>query len=235
MMLVSVAAATPELAIDWFKWMVTTFLSAIAALLPVIALWKNSQDSKRAREENSARTRHQYNAEIRSWADDCIATLSDAVSVARHIELDGARLSGVTSKLSAKADQGRFFFPNPDSGAHDQDSEKAFRGYRPQILDWLIFAFDICRSIRATPDKEAEHALFLMQRGFTSDAQTAIDPRNPSPTMEDLKDLLRRGSERHEFLDTSQSHKNLLAVRPLIDSRAGSLERISPVTSDLVE
>jgi hypothetical protein len=215
--------------VDAIKWLVPTVIS-------VIALWKSTRDSKRAQFENSARTRQQYNADLRSWANDCIATLCDAVSVARQIEIDGTKLSDVISRLSAQVDQGRLFFPNPRLDDHDSDSEEAFQGYRPRVLDWLFFGFEVCCSIRTAPDPEAGAALFLLQRGFTTDAQIAIDPRNPSPTMEDLQERLKEGMETDSFMDTSQSHKNLLAARALIDTRKLlSLNLVSSVTSILVE
>lgn len=197
--------------IDVLKWLAPLLFSSLA-------LWKSTRDTNRARLENSTRARQQYNSELRHWTNDCIATLSDASGTVRRPELDRRELAEVISRLSAQADQGRLFFPNPTLGRHGQQNEEAFRDFRPRILDWLIYGFRVCCSVQSVPDIEASKVLVLLKRGFTSDAQMAIDPRNLFTTMDDLQELLKTGS----FMENSQQHQNLLTAKVLLGARLKS-------------
>ena len=82
-------------------------------------------------------------------------------------------------KLSSIADRGRLFFPNEEPGTHGQDKEAAFQGYRPPILDAIIFACGRLSRINADggPDTESADFLVRCRRLLVSEAQNAIDPR----------------------------------------------------------
>jgi len=181
----------------------------------LLALWKSTSDSSRAARESSTRARQQYNADLRHWFNEGIYALSDAVQLARLEQVDAKKVGEVISRLSALADQGRLFFPNQYPTLHGQDKESAHRGFRPRILDWLIYSVELSCLIKLTPDTEISTALTLMKRGFTSDAQLAIDPLNLFTTLNQLQDLLKKG----EFMEVSQSHQNLVKARAVIDAR----------------
>jgi hypothetical protein len=199
---------TSDHLLDIFKW-------AIPLLISCFALGKSMRDSRRNKLENSTRARQQFNAELRRWTNDSIGTLSDAIMLSRQIELDQARVENTISKLSALADQGRLLFPNPKLGVHGVENEEAYQDFRPRILDWLIYGLRICGTIRVVPDTEASRSLVQLKRGFTSDAQMAIDPRNLFTTMEDLQELLSTGA----FMDNTQQHASLLAAETLLNER----------------
>lgn len=95
------------------------------------------------------------------------------------------------------------------------EKEVANQGFRPRILDWFIFAHDACGAVRDLPDWDLRGILVLLSRGFTSDSQLAIEPRNLFTNMEKLRLLLLRG----EFMEVCQNHKNLVAARAIIENR----------------
>lgn len=138
------------------------------------------------------------------------------------------KLQNTISRLSALADQGRLFFPNPKLGVHGLEKEDAYQNFRPRILDWLVYGFRVCCTIRTVPGTKACGNLVQLKRGFTSDAQMAIDPRSLFTTMEELQELLSTGV----FMDTTQQHASLIAVERLLYER-GKLSILiqSPILS----
>ena len=200
-------------AIETIKWAGPLAFSVAALLIGM-------RDKRRSAIENSARARQQYNGDLRSWCNESISTLSFAAREARQHRIDTREMSQIIAKLSALADQGRLFFPNLHPLVHGETKESAMRGYRPRILDWLVYAHDLCCVLNEESDSEASRGLALLRRGFTADAQLAIDPRDLFRTMEDFQKLLKEG----EFVDITQSHPNLKSVEALIQARKVFLE-----------
>jgi hypothetical protein len=92
--------------------------------------------------------RQQYFTDLRTWATAAVNLLSDAVHFA---ELDPARVPGdgffqkrntYRAELSALIDRGRWFFPNLHSGEHGKDKERAFQGYRHDVLNALVAGYE---------------------------------------------------------------------------------------------
>lgn len=189
--------AQKQTLVEQLKWIVPLIISCVA-------LAKGVLDTKRSRTESSTRARQAYNSELREWCNDCISTFLTAS--AAMSEVDGKKIVvDSAANLSALADQGRLFFVNPIKDIIGRHKEDAYRGLRPRILDWLVFAHDVCCKVEETPDMEAKECLISLRRGFVSDAQMAINPHSLFTTMEDLHELLRDG----EFMEYSQSHKNI--------------------------
>ena len=83
-------------------------------------------------------------------------------------------------KLSSAADRGRLFFPNEAPHKHGQEKEAAFQGFRPPILDAVVFAcgqVERLDAMDAGPDEAAADLLMKCRRLLVSEAQNAIDPR----------------------------------------------------------
>jgi hypothetical protein len=130
--------------------------------------------------------RVEMDAEVIAWANEAIDQVSQSISLARGRNVaysaeDYRRQAHETSeRLSSLADRGRLFFPNEAPDRHGQDKETAFQGYRPPILDAVVFAHT--RISRATnagegPDTECAEFLTKCRRLLVSEAQNAIDPR----------------------------------------------------------
>lgn len=129
-----------------------------------------------------------------AWAQEAIDCVSDAIGLARGRNLIAgdafrARAIEVSQKLSSLADRGRLFFPNEAPHAHGKDKEGAFQGYRPPILDSVVFACVQVERMDADahePDAEASDYLVKCRRLLVSEVQNAIDPRRRSAMLRQL-------------------------------------------------
>ena len=129
--------------------------------------------------------RRQYFSEMRRWADEGCDQLSEAVHLC---DLDpatsavdfGARRHALRVSLSALIDRGRWFFPNLREHEAGNDRDKAYRGFRPPVLDELVAAYKLVG--RLDEASEAANAdlrepLVAVKRRFSSEIQGYLDPR----------------------------------------------------------
>jgi hypothetical protein len=140
--------------------------------------------------------------DILHWSNEAIDALSEAIFLARGrgeaFAEDALRVRRMDAlqRISAIADKGRLFFPNLAPDQHGADKEGAFKGFRPPVLDCLIFAFYKLErmDIRAlAPDLDTCDFITRCRRTLVSDLQRAIDPRRRSRM---LKTLALSGSVR---------------------------------------
>src|SRR5260370_37839018 len=94
-----------------------------------------------------AKLQQDYFASLRAWADQITDLLSEAIHFA---ELDPQRCADggcfeqrnrIRVALSSLIDRGRFFFPNLHTDQHGQHKERAFQGYRQEVLNSLVAAY----------------------------------------------------------------------------------------------
>lgn len=117
----------------------------------------------------------QYRTEILSWYSDTIDIL-----IRLKIETrDGFTAEGLKkellSRLSAKIEIGRFYFPNVDKGNNYGDKKpEAYKGYRNLMLEFLVFSYELFEKEDAS--KYLKHAEIL-QRHFTSYLFEILDPK----------------------------------------------------------
>jgi hypothetical protein len=175
-----------------------------------------------SRRESSSRSRQQYNSELRKWIDEVLLTLSSATHLCDCTEAVSAEeIRGFRSSLSALLDSDRTFFPNVKSEFYGTDKSRAFRGFRPRILDWLYLSYKLCALIADTDSRsEARRHLSQMKREFTSDAQYLLDPFGRFGTLKELNKLLKSGP----FMDGRMSHPRIAEALGFIKS---AQERIS--------
>ncbi len=191
-------------------------VSVIGLLVSIAALRKSFHDSSATEKENDFRARQQYNAEVRSWANECTTALSDAVYMACRDRADQQTRDRTIAALSALLEQGRLFFPNnPLASPGGETRAPAHPGHRPRILDWLVYSLRICAMSTPAEDEEAEDILKRLQAGFTGDVQYVLDPRDPLSKMSSLPRLLLHG----EFMDSSQSHPDIVRAKELLAQR----------------
>ncbi len=157
-----------------------------SALLALASLVLNWLVVRRQTELQFETLKAEMDAEVIAWAHEAIDLVSQAAALARgrggaYPAAEFSRLAHETGqKLSSIADRGRLFFPNESPDRHGQEKEAAFQGYRPPILDAVIFACG--RLERVSPevvgaDEEAAAFLTKCRRLLVSEAQNAIDPR----------------------------------------------------------
>jgi hypothetical protein len=157
-----------------------------SALLALASLVLNYLVVRRQTELQYETLRAEMDGEVIAWAHEAIDLVSSGIALAKgrgatYAAEELRRLAFETSqKLSSAADRGRLFFPNEAPQAHGQDKEGAFQGYRPPILDAVVFA---CNRIArmpcdvAAPDEDAASFLGKCRRLLVSECQNAIDPR----------------------------------------------------------
>jgi hypothetical protein len=167
-------------------WGVNEWVAIGSALLALASLVLNWLVVRRQTELQYETLRAEMDSEVIAWAHEAVDLVSQSIALAKgrgsaYGAEEMARLAHETSeKLSSVADRGRLFFPNEAPDKHGQDRESAFQGYRPPILDAVVFA---CTRLgrmdtsATTPDAAAAEFLTKCRRLLVSEAQNAIDPR----------------------------------------------------------
>ncbi|WP_232441371.1 hypothetical protein [Burkholderia ubonensis] len=126
--------------------------SSLIALLSIISVatfaWINYRRERLNQRIHYANLRQQHFLALRAWSDQ----ISDLLSEVIHFcELDTEkcpsgsffeRRNKYRIALSSMIDHGRWFFPNLHTESHGQDKELAFRGYRQDVLNSLVDAYN---------------------------------------------------------------------------------------------
>lgn len=167
------------------EWGVNEWVAIGSAALALASLVLNWLVVRRQTELQYETLRAEMDAEVIAWAHDAIDLVSQGAALARgrgtaYAADDFRRLAHETAQqLSAVADRGRLFFPNEEPDRHGQEKEAAFQGYRPPILDALVFACGRLERLGSDGGADTEAAEFLgkCRRLLVSEAQNAIDPR----------------------------------------------------------
>ncbi|MBL8538195.1 MAG: hypothetical protein JNM59_12385 [Hyphomonadaceae bacterium] len=167
-------------------WGVNEWVAAASAFLAFASLVLNWVVVRRQTELQFETLRAQMDGEVIAWVHEAIDSVAEAGALVRGRGVAYApdeyrrRAHETAQKLSAIADRGRLFFPNESPHAHGQNKEAAFQGYRPPILDAVIFACGLLERLphdAASPDEDAVTLLTKCRRLLVSEAQNAIDPR----------------------------------------------------------
>lgn len=168
------------------NWGINEWVAVISAIVAVVSFGLNWIVVRRQTELQYETLRAEMDAEVIGWSHEAIDQVSQAVALARGRGLaysadEMKRMAFETcQRLSSIADRGRLFFPNESPETHGREKEAAFQGYRPPILDAVVFASTRIGRLdtQATePDKEAAEFLSKCRRLLVSEAQNAIDPR----------------------------------------------------------
>ena len=192
-------------------------LSAAVALISAAAARRETRRQRHVQEE---RLRQEIDGASLAWGNRAIDTLSRSAMLARTRDLHqnensfkGAQYNMAVS-LSTLVDQGRMFFPNISPDAKGAEKEGAFRGFRPPILDALIFAYyevqAMTRQGGPTGDNSAEF-LDDCRRLLVSELQAHLDPRRRDEILGRYDD--QRESHRSDALKRSNNLKASLSAR----------------------
>jgi hypothetical protein len=177
-------------------------LSALVAVASVVLNWLIVRRQTLIQFET---LKAEMDSETMSWAHETIDLVSEGVALARgrgkiyQGEEFRRRAHEISQRLSSAADRGRLIFPNEAPTQHGTEKEAAYQGFRPPILDAVVFS---CSQVeRMAPDEEGPDevaAAFMIKcrRLLVSEVQNAIDPRRRGA-------MLRRFAEGR--LDDSKS------------------------------
>jgi hypothetical protein len=111
--------------------------------------------------------------DVTTWAGGVSLSISRAIHLIE--QANPAELNEVMIELSAAIDTGRWYFPNRHENHHGSEKQPAYRGYRQEILDWIVEAYEIIEN----PAKFSSPRTKLIdcQRHFVSCVQEVLDPR----------------------------------------------------------
>jgi hypothetical protein len=200
--------------------------SAVVAVFSVLLNWMVVNRQTRVQAET---LRASADAEMMGWANQAIDKLSEGIALARgrgsaYSEPQlRERLLETSNALSALADRGRLFFPNQEHATHGHEKESAFQGFRPVILDTVIFAhyqLDYVDPAGSEPDLGACEYLVKCRRLLVSEVQDAVDPRRRGLMMRRLSVGARSGSKTASFTAASALGEELRARYP--DAKCGA-------------
>lgn len=199
------------------NWGVNESVAAISAILALASLVLNWLVVRRQTALQFESLKAQMDAEVLSWAHEAIDLVSEGAYLARgrgtiHSADEFRRLAFETClKLSSSADRGRLFFPNEAPSEHGQEKEGAFQGFRPPILDAVVFASAQIERLapEGGPDEDAARFMIKCRRLLVSEVQNAIDPRRRGQMlrqlaigrMDDKKSSFRLAAELGETLE----------------------------------
>lgn len=196
---------------DWINlaaanWdVVLTGGSAFIAMLGAVISHSETQRQKKLQLQQ---LRTQVDGASLNWGSDAIGLFAEAGALAHlcktpvSTDVIESRKADLGARLSAMVDQGRLFFPNIDPEGKGAEKMGAFRGYRPPILDALMYAYyevqALSRSDGPSP-KDSANFIFDCRRLFVSELQAHLDPRRQDEVV-DRYDR-QRDKHRREALD----------------------------------
>ncbi len=117
----------------------------------------------------------QYRLEILAWYSDTIDILIRLKIEAKDDFNNQELKKDLLSRLSAKIEIGRFYFPNVDKGDRfGEEKPLAYKGYRNLLLDFLVFSYQVYE--RPNSKKYLKH-VEKFQQHFTSHLFEILDPK----------------------------------------------------------
>jgi hypothetical protein len=198
-------------------WGVNEWVAAASAALALASFLFNWAVVNRQTALQFESLKAQMDADVMQWAHETIDLVSEGVVLARGREVyppDEYRRRALETaqKLSSAADRGRLYFPNEAPDAHGQDKEGAYQGFRPPVLDAVVFAYTrLSRLAGEDGSNDADAADFFVKcrRLLVSELQNAIDPRRRGAMlrqlavgrMDDTKSSFRIAAELGEALE----------------------------------
>ena len=184
------------------NWGLETWLAVGSAGLAMASFVLNWRIVNRQMAMQYESLKAQMDADMLAWAHEAVDAVSEGILLARGRgscfpaeEMRIRRLS-TAQRLSSLADRGRLFFPNHAPDTHGGSREAAFKGFRPPILDTVVFAYfqlDRMECEGAEPDNDAADYLVRCRRLLISELQQAIDPRRRGQMLSRLSQTRRAG------------------------------------------
>jgi hypothetical protein len=176
---------------------ISDWVAVISALLAIVSLGLNWLVVRRQTELQYETLRVEMDNNVIEWTHEAIDAVSDGIVLARARGREGYApgeydrcVAEASQRLSSIADRGRLFFPNERPNAHGVQKEAAFQGYRPPILDTVVFAhtrLDRMQTSAGGADEESATFLIKCRRLLVSEAQNAIDPRRRGQMLRRLR------------------------------------------------
>ena len=183
-------------------WGVNEWVAVASAAVALVSLLFNWAVVSRQTELQAETMKAEMDKDVLAWAHEAIDALSEGVWLARAHAAAANRalltepISKLSWRLSSLADRGRMFFPNLAPEAHGLDKPGAFQGYRPPVLDAVLFALYQVEQLTPTNPSNEQPMKFIQdcRRLLVSEVQFAVDPRRRGRM---LKRLMRGARRTH--------------------------------------
>jgi hypothetical protein len=131
----------------------------------------------------------QFFKDLLDWANGALLILSEATHLC---DLDPGRVEGesffarrhrIRIELSAAIDRGRWFFTNIRIKDHGEEKEIGYRGYRHEVLDGLVFAYQSVGKLdysKRENNSSLRVEIAAAKRHFVGQIQNIIKPDSRS-------------------------------------------------------
>ncbi|MDQ3816215.1 MAG: hypothetical protein M3362_00825 [Acidobacteriota bacterium] len=165
--------------------LLAVLIALITSLTTALFAWINYKREKLNQKIQYINLKQQYFTSLRTWADHICDLLSEAVHFS---ELDPARCTDnsfferrnkIRTSLSSMIDRGKWFFPNLKAEEIGQTKEKAYRGYRQEVLNSLVSAYDVVTALDykdGTKNRPLRQRIVDSKRVFVSEIQEILAP-----------------------------------------------------------
>ena len=169
----------------YMTWGVTEWVAVGSAGLALASFLLNWIVVSRQTAMQAEALKGQLDRDVLDWASETIDALSEGVWLARaHANAQNRAvlsepIAKLSWRLSSLADRGRMFFPNLAPDEHGRDKPGAFQGYRPPVLDAVLFALYQVEQLTPTAPSTEMAMKFIQdcRRLLVTEVQYAVDPR----------------------------------------------------------
>jgi hypothetical protein len=154
-------------------------------VVTILFLKKNFVRELQNQEMNLVATRLRYFEDFRTWADQAVESLTEAIHLC-DLDPNKVQDESVFSRrhrlriaISSMIDKGRWFYPNIILDEHGAHKEEAYRGYRHELLDGLVEAYGSLQRLDYENQKNnwsVRKDLTAAKRHFVSQVQIILDP-----------------------------------------------------------
>jgi hypothetical protein len=151
--------------------------SCLALIAVAISVWAYVANDRRAH----ADFRRAWLEHVFSWSTDAIGQMAIVTTKLHNVSRgDTENFIDQETKISELIDTARFIWENHSPEQFGPDKPKAYRGYRPLFLDYMVYTHDLCRKARsgftAVEANRLEKEVINWRRRFVSEIQSIIDP-----------------------------------------------------------
>ncbi|MEQ8438760.1 MAG: hypothetical protein RIB65_14800 [Ilumatobacter fluminis] len=167
------------------------WLAAAATLIALISLAVSIWSAIRSHSQAERSARDSYLERMRDWADETVEIVVGLNRLCRQSCLEETFMGNrdqLRTRLSAQIEKGRWFFPNLLEDRVGERKQAAYRGLRQPILDHLVDVYNCVDSVDWLTRAECQPAIRKSQRGFVSEVQLRLDPKQRDNTYQDLLD-----------------------------------------------
>lgn len=196
---------------------VVTFGGAIVAFL---SAYMARRETKRQQMIQTETLRQHIDSASLDWGNVAIDTMGRAAALAKTRQQAPndaafqANKYNLLTALSALVERGRMFFPNIDPDKKGAEKDAAFQGYRPPILDalmWVYYEVDAMNREGGPTGENSADFINCCRRLLVSELQGHLDPRRRDQIIGRYDK--QKSKDRNAAIERSDELKDMLKSR----------------------